>query len=190
VKRLYLLPLGLLAVLAVFLWAGLRHAPEKGVVQSPLVGKPAPGFSLPQLGDPAVQVSSKDLAGKWYLLNVWGSWCVTCAEEHAMLLKMAQQHAVPLIGMDWNDVEEDAQKWLAERGNPYQVVGVDRDGRGAIDWGVTAAPESFLVNPQGIIMYKCTGEITPRVWEQEILPRIAGKIGQPGQTGGVRDTPG
>jgi cytochrome c biogenesis protein CcmG, thiol:disulfide interchange protein DsbE len=187
-KRLYLLPLGFLALLAVFLWVGLRHAPEKGVVLSPLVGRPAPQFSLPKLGEPLARVSSQDLAGKWYLLNVWGTWCVTCAHEHAMLLQMAQENAVPLIGMDWRDEEADAQKWLGERGNPYTAVLVDQDGREAVNWGVAAAPESFLVNPQGIIVYKCSGEITPQVWNDAILPRITGKIVKPGQVGGSRDS--
>jgi cytochrome c biogenesis protein CcmG/thiol:disulfide interchange protein DsbE len=189
-KRIYLLPLGALLLLAVFLGIGLQHVPEKGVVISPLVGKPAPEFSLAKLGDPTTKVSSRELAGKWYLLNVWGTWCVSCAEEHSMLLTIARSGAVPLIGLDWRDEEQEAQKWLAERGNPYTVVAVDPEGREAVNWGVTAAPESFLVNPQGTIVYKCTGEITPKVWEQEILPRVAGRNTKPGQMGGTRDSPG
>jgi cytochrome c biogenesis protein CcmG/thiol:disulfide interchange protein DsbE len=183
----FLVPLGAFVLLAALLALGLKHAPEKGVVISPLVGRPAPEFSLPALGDPSMQVSTADLRGKWYLLNVWGTWCVACAEEHSMLLTVASSGAVPLIGMDWRDEEGDARKWLSERGNPYAVVAVDRDGREAVNWGVTAAPESFLVNPAGIIVYKCTGEITPQVWQNEILPRIAGKKEGTGQVGGVRD---
>lgn len=194
---LFVLPLAVFGALAVMLALGLKHAPEKGVILSPLVGKPAPEFSLPKLGDPNAKVSSADLRGKWYLLNVWGTWCVACAEEHPMLLAAAKEDAVPLIGVDWSsgepgayggDEETDAQKWLGERGNPYQVVAVDRDGHEAIDWGVTAAPESFLVNPQGIIVYKSTGEITPQIWREEIVARVKGIKGGTGQTGGVRDS--
>jgi cytochrome c biogenesis protein CcmG/thiol:disulfide interchange protein DsbE len=190
-KRIHLLPLGALALLAVFLWIGLKHAPERGVVISPLVGKPAPEFSLPTLGDPAAQVSSRDFAGKWYLVNFWGSWCVSCAEEHSMLLQIAQSGAVPLIGLDWNDADNDPQKWLTERGgNPYTAIGVDPDGREAVNWGVTAAPESFLINPAGIIVYKSTGEITPKIWQDEILARVQGRKSGIGQTGGTRDSAG
>jgi cytochrome c biogenesis protein CcmG/thiol:disulfide interchange protein DsbE len=188
-KRIYLLPLGAFALLAVFLWFGLKHAPEQGVVISPLVGKPAPEFSLPKLGDSGAQVSSRDFAGKWYLVNFWGSWCVSCAEEHSMLLQIAQSGAVPLIGLDWNDADNDPQKWLTERGgNPYTAIGVDPEGREAVNWGVTAAPESFLINPAGIIVYKSTGEITPKIWQDEILARVQGKKSGIGQTGGTRDS--
>lgn len=184
---LFVLPLAVFGVLAVMLALGLKHAPEKGVVISPLVGKPAPQFSLPKLGDPGATVSSADLRGKWYLVNVWGTWCATCADEHNMLLTMARANAVPLIGIDWRDEDQDAQTWLKDRGNPYTTVAVDRDGRVAIDWGVAMAPESFLVNPQGIIVYKCSGEITPQVWQEEILARVNGKKGGTGQVGGVGD---
>lgn len=190
---LFLLPLGLFAVLAVLFAAGLKHLPEKGVVLSPLVGKSAPEFSLPKLGDPSAKVSSADLRGKWYVLNVWGSWCPACAQEHSALLQAASDAAaVPLIGIDWNDgdpglyggdEEEDAQRWLKERGNPYQAVAYDREGRTTINWGVTGAPESFLVNPQGVIVYKCSGAITPELWQNEILARVRGQKTGTGQVG-------
>lgn len=195
---LFVVPLAAFGLLAVMLAMGLKHAPEKGVILSPLVGKPAPEFSLPKLGDASAKVSSADLRGKWYVLNVWGSWCPACAEEHSMLLQAAgDATSVPLIGIDWNDgdlgiyggdEEHDAQKWLKERGNPYQMVAYDGDGHTTIDWGVTGAPESFLVNPQGIIVYKCSGGITPALWQNEIMARVRGQKSGTGQVGLNRDS--
>jgi cytochrome c biogenesis protein CcmG/thiol:disulfide interchange protein DsbE len=170
----YLAPLVVFLGLAVFLWIGLKHAPEKGVVISPLIGKPAPQFALPTLADPHKQVTSQELHGRWYILNVWGTWCVACREEHSMLLEAARSNAVPIIGMDWRDEDGEAETWLSKLGNPYEQVVTDHDGREAVNWGVTAAPESFLINPQGVIVYKATGEITPEIWQKEILPRVKG----------------
>lgn len=194
---LFVVPLGVFGLLAVVLAMGLKHAPEKGVILSPLLGKAAPEFTLPKLGDPSTQVSSAQLRGKWYVVNVWGTWCPACADEHSSLLQAASDAAqVPLIGIDWNDgdpgiyggeEEDDAQRLLKERGNPYQMVGYDRDGHTTIDWGVTGAPESFLVNPQGIVVYKCSGALTPALWQQEILARVRGQKSGTGQIGINRD---
>ena len=168
----FVLPLGIFALLAIVLAIGIKHSPEKGVIASPLIGKPAPQFSLPSLTDPTHTVSSATLRGRWYLLNVWGSWCATCREEHQMLLDVRRSGRVTLIGLDWRDDDSEARSWLGQLGDPYEVVAVDHDGRTAIDWGVYAAPESFLVNPEGIVVYKCMGELTPEIWAKEILPRL------------------
>ena len=169
----FLIPMVAFVALVVVLAIGIRHSPEKGIIASPLIGKPAPQFSLPSLADPARAVSSAELRGRWYLLNVWGSWCVTCREEHQMLLNVRRSGRVRLIGLDWRDDDGQARGYLQQLGDPYEFVAADRDGRTAIDWGVYAAPESFLVNPAGIVVYKCMGELTPEVWEKEILPRLA-----------------
>ena len=168
----FVLPIVAFALLVLVLAIGIRHAPEKGIIASPLIGKPAPQFSLPSLADPTHTVSSATLRGHWYLLNVWGSWCATCRQEHGMLLEVRRSGRVPLIGLDWKDDDADARTWLQQLGNPYEAVAVDHGGRIAIDWGVYAAPESFLVNPEGIVVYKCMGELTPAIWEKEILPRL------------------
>jgi cytochrome c biogenesis protein CcmG/thiol:disulfide interchange protein DsbE len=168
----FVLPLGIFALLAVVLAIGIKHSPEKGLIPSPLIGKPAPQFSLPSLTDANHIISSSGLRGRWYLFNVWGMWCGACREEHSMLLEVRRSGIIPLIGLDWKDDDARALSWLAELGNPYEVVAVDRQGRTAIDWGVYAAPETFLVNPQGIVVYKCIGELTRQVWEKEILPRL------------------
>jgi cytochrome c biogenesis protein CcmG/thiol:disulfide interchange protein DsbE len=169
----FLLPLALFILLAGVLAVGIRHAPEKGIIASPLLGKPAPQFSLPSLTDPAHQVRSVDLKGHWYLFNVWGTWCGECRAEHDMLLQVHRAALVPIIGLDWKDDDAQALSWLTQLGNPYQSVAIDRSGREAIEWGVYGAPETFLVNPQGIIVYKHIGALTPDTWMREILPRVS-----------------
>jgi cytochrome c biogenesis protein CcmG, thiol:disulfide interchange protein DsbE len=168
----FLLPLGLFALLAIVLAIGIEHSPDKGLIASPLLGKPAPQFNLPNLNDPAQLVRSSDLKGRWYLFNVWGTWCAECRAEHEMLLQVRRAGVVPLVGLDWKDDDAQARAWLNELGNPYQSVAVDRSGRVAIDWGVYGAPETFLVNPQGIVVYKHIGALTSDTWTREILPRL------------------
>ncbi|HYB33723.1 MAG TPA: DsbE family thiol:disulfide interchange protein [Steroidobacteraceae bacterium] len=169
----FLLPLGVFALLAVVLAIGIQHSPEKGVIPSPLIGKPAPQFALPSLTDPASTVRSADLRGHWYLFNVWGTWCGECRAEHEMLLQVRRAGVLPLIGLDWKDDDAQARGWLTQLGDPYQAVAVDRSGRVAIDWGVYGAPETFLVNPQGVVVYKHIGALTYETWTREILPRVS-----------------
>ena len=173
----FALPAAVFGLLVVVLAIGIKHSPNKGTIMSPLLGKPAPQFSLPNLTDPARVVSSAGLKGRWYLLNVWGTWCGECRAEHEMLLEVHRAAVVPLVGLDWKDDDAQALSWLAQLGNPYDVVAVDRSGRTAIDWGVYGAPETFLVNPQGIVVFKHVGALTPDVWSRDILPRLAPRAG-------------
>jgi cytochrome c biogenesis protein CcmG/thiol:disulfide interchange protein DsbE len=168
----FLLPVGIFVLLAAVLAVGIKHSPDKGIIVSPLLGRPAPQFSLPTLGDPARVVGTAQLRGRWYLFNVWGTWCAECRAEHDMLLQVQRSAVVPLIGLDWKDDDAQAQAWLAQLGNPYEVVAVDRAGRIAIEWGVYGAPETFLVNPQGIVVFKHVGALTAEVWMRDILPRL------------------
>jgi len=168
----FLLPLGLFVLLAVVLAIGIRHSPEKGIIASPLIGKSAPQFALPNLTDPAQPVRSADLKGRWYLFNVWGTWCGECRQEHETLLQVQRAGVVPIIGLDWKDDDAQAVTWLTQLGNPYQSVATDHTGRAAIDWGVYGAPETFLVSPQGVVVYKHVGALTPETWTREILPRL------------------
>jgi cytochrome c biogenesis protein CcmG/thiol:disulfide interchange protein DsbE len=168
----FLLPLAAFALLLIVLIVGLRHAPEKGVIASPLLGKSAPQFTLPDLLDGQNPISTDALRGHWSLVNVWGTWCVECRDEHATLLQIKQQGRVQIIGIDWKDDDAQARSWLTEMGNPYDHVGADREGRVAIEWGVYGAPESFLVNPDGTVVYKQVGALSPRIWAQEFLPRL------------------
>ena len=126
----WLVPLGIFVVLLVFLGVGLTRDPRE--VPSPLVGKPAPGFDLPRLAadDTAVaRFSPADMKGKVWMLNVWASWCVSCREEHPVLLDLAKRGVVPLVGLNYKDGNADARRWLARHGNPYQLSAIDADGR-------------------------------------------------------------
>jgi cytochrome c biogenesis protein CcmG, thiol:disulfide interchange protein DsbE len=168
----FAIPLGVFALLVIVLAIGIAHSPDKGTILSPLLGKPAPEFSLPNLLDASQTVKSSDLRGRWYVFNVWGTWCYECRAEHNTLLAMRQQNVVPIIGMDWKDAESDALGYLKQLGNPYEAIAVDREGREAIDWGVYGAPETFLVNDKGIVVYKYVGALTPEVWEKQFLSRL------------------
>jgi len=168
----FLLPIGLFALLVVVLAIGIQRAPQKNVIQSALLGKPAPVFSLPELGAPGVMFDSQAYAGRWWILNVWGTWCVECRAEHDMLLEMRRAGLAPIVGLNWKDDEAEAQRWLAQLGNPYERVPVDAEGRVAIDWGVYGAPETFLIDPQGRVAHKHVGPITAEVWEREFRSRL------------------
>jgi len=146
---------------------------EMTEVPSPLIDKPAPEFTLPLLYEPAKTLARKDLLGKPYLLNVFGSWCPTCQDEHPILTARVKPLGIKLVGLDWRDQPDDAKRWLAQFGNPYDAVITDQDGRAGIDFGVYMAPESFLVDAQGMIRYKRIGMFTPENIRDELLPKIA-----------------
>lgn len=171
----YLIPGTLFAGLVVIFWLGLQRDPT--LVPSPLIGKPAPEFSLPTLADPSVNVGRQDLLGKVSLVNVWGTWCGGCRQEHETLVQIARESGIPIIGINWKDDPDLARRWLSTLGNPYVAVGVDQEGRAAIDWGVYGAPETFLVGPDGTVLYKHIAPMTPEVWQQEFMPRIAAARG-------------
>ena len=168
----FILPLGIFALLAIVLAIGIQRSPEKGIIPSPLIGKAAPQFTLPVLSDSSRTLSTADLKGRWYVFNVWGTWCFACREEHNALLEIQKLAQVPIIGLDWKDEEPDAVRWLAELGNPYEVVAADHEGRTAIDWGVYGAPETFLVDPQGVVVYKYVGAMTLETWQTQFVPRL------------------
>ena len=166
----FIVPLVLFLLMGVFLYVGLQRDPR--YVPSPLIGKSAPEFTLPSLQDPSYTVASTELAGRPWVLNVWGTWCSGCRQEHGVLLEIARQNAVPLVGLNWKDEDDAAKKWLRDLGNPYAVVAVDREGRTAVDWGVYGAPETFLIGPDGTVLYKHIAPMTMEVWRTEFLPRI------------------
>ncbi len=165
-----LLPLALFVVLVVFLGIGLRLDPHE--VPSPLVGKPAPDFRLPTLQDPQTTLSKQTLLGKVYLLNVWASWCVSCRQEHPLLVEMTKKGLVALYGLDYKDRREDGLAWLADAGNPYQAVALDEEGRVGIDYGVYGVPESYLIDKKGMIRYKYTGPFTRERLDNHLLPLV------------------
>ncbi len=166
----YLIPLVLFLGLVVFLAIGLTRDPH--VVPSPLINKPAPAFKLSQLADPSKTFSADEMRGKVWLLNIWGTWCVVCREEHPMLLEIERSGAVPIYGLDVKDKREDALAWLRELGDPYVLSVSDLDGRVGIDYGVYGAPETFLIDKNGVIRFKHIGPITPDVWQDQMLPLV------------------
>jgi cytochrome c biogenesis protein CcmG/thiol:disulfide interchange protein DsbE len=170
-----LLPLAGFAVLVALLGFGISWMRGNAMneVTSPLIDKPAPVFQLPLLLEPGRALGTTELAGKPYLLNVFASWCFACLDEHPLLMAEAKRLGVPLVGFNYKDEADDAKRWLARFGDPYTMIVADRDGRVAIDFGVYGAPETFLVDAQGVIRYKRIGAITPMILATEIKPRLA-----------------
>ena len=165
-------PLVVFALLVVMFGVALKRAPEKGVVKSVLIGKPAPEFVLPNLLLADQPVNSRDFTGRWTLVNVWGTWCVECRAEHETLLQIRQEGKVLMVGLNYKDEDVAARDWVAQLGNPYDVIAVDHEGRAAIDWGVYGAPETFLIDPSGVIVHKYIRALTPDIWRTQFLPHI------------------
>ncbi len=165
-----LIPLAVFFVLAGFLFAGLWRDPRE--VPSPLINKPAPQFTLAQLHDPATRLGSADMKGQVWLLNVWASWCVSCREEHPLLVALAREKVVPIIGLDYKDEPGPGKTWLAQNGDPYTTSVMDHDGSVGIDYGVYGVPETFVIDKSGTIRYKQIGPITQEALEKKILPLV------------------
>ena len=185
----FLWPLIGFIVLIVLLAVGLNLDPRE--VPSPLVGKPAPAFSLSKLGSDE-KFSPQDMQGKVWLLNLWSTWCVSCRQEHPMLVQMAKSQTVTLIGLNYKEVRGDASfdmskinaeaektmatqrasAWLQRHGNPYALSALDLDGRVGIDYGVYGVPETYVIDKAGIIRLKHTGPITPEVFSSKLLPLV------------------
>lgn len=161
----------MIALLGFGIWWNSHNDPRE--IPSPLIDKPAPAFALPLLDDPAKKLGSADLVGEPYLLNVFASWCFACRDEHPILMREGKRLGIKLVGFNYKDEPADARRWLAQYGDPYDVVIADFPGKVAIDFGVTGAPETFLVDGNGVIRYKYISPITPQVIANELLPRIA-----------------
>jgi cytochrome c biogenesis protein CcmG/thiol:disulfide interchange protein DsbE len=168
----FLIPAAIFLALAGVLYVGVVHSPNKSTMQSALLGKTVPDFSLPVLGSPGMNLTNQQLAGRPWVLNVWGTWCPACREEHPVLLDIAKQNALPIVGLDWKDEDDAALDWLKQLGNPYSVVAVDKDGRTAIDFGVYGAPETFFIDADGRVQYRHVGAMTADVWQREFLSRL------------------
>ena len=166
----FILPFVLFVILAGFLYVGLGLNPHE--VPSPLVGKTAPAFALPQLHEPDKQFSTQDMKGKVWLFNVWASWCAACKDEHPVLMGLARQNIVPIYGMDYKDKREDGMAVLRVNGNPYTLVVSDAEGRVGIDYGVYGVPETYVIDKQGVIQYKQIGAVTPQALSEKILPLV------------------
>jgi len=169
----FIVPVIVFLLLAGVLYVGVVHSPDKSTMVSALLGKPAPQFELPVLGGEAGQkFSSRELTGRPWVLNVWATWCGACRDEHPVLIELAKQNRIPIVGLDWRDEDDAAKQWLTQLGNPYGIVLVDKEGRTAIDFGVYGAPETFFIDGDGRVQYRHVGAMTPDVWEREFLGRL------------------
>ncbi|WP_159589389.1 DsbE family thiol:disulfide interchange protein [Chelativorans xinjiangense] len=170
---LLLLPLVVfLALSAVFL-AQLFSGRDTSVVPSALIGQPAPQTELPPLeGVDLPGLSPADFQGNVTLVNVWGSWCLPCRDEHPFLMQLGGDERIRLVGLNYKDRPENARRFLGELGNPFDAIGVDQSGRAAIEWGVYGVPETFLVGPDGTIRYKHVGPFTPRSLKNDLMPEV------------------
>lgn len=165
-----LIPLAFIALAGVLFW-GLFRDPRE--VPSPLIGKPAPAFTLSQLANASASFSPDQMKGKVWLLNVWASWCPPCKEEHPVLVDLAKKGSVPIVGLNYKDKREAALEVLRSTGDPYAFVAVDELGKVALDWGVYGAPETFLIDAQGIVRAKHVGPVTPAIIAQKFAPFFA-----------------
>jgi len=170
-KAIYwrLIPFLIFALLVGFFWRGLSLDPQN--IPSARLGKPLPAFQLPELGNNQEQFNSSNLRGQVTLLNVWASWCTSCAEEQLFLLQLAKD-GVAIYGLNYKDNAEDANKWLGEWGNPYKMIAADQKGKVAIELGVYGTPETFLIDKTGVIRYRHAGVLTAAIWERDFLPRL------------------
>ncbi|MCY4157571.1 MAG: DsbE family thiol:disulfide interchange protein [Gammaproteobacteria bacterium] len=173
VRWVLLLPCAALAVMVYFFAVSLGRDPS--LVPSPLIGRAAPEFSLPELLDPGSVFSLQDIEEGPWMLNVWASWCSGCIVEHDFLMALGRVDA-PLYGLNWKDAPADALEWLQLRGNPYRVIAVDADGRAGIDWGVYGAPETFLIDAKGIVRHRHVGPLDEAVFSQVFLPVLEGSM--------------
>ena len=166
----YLLPLVIFVLLVGFLAAGLSLNPRE--VPSPLIGKPAPAFSLPRLDAPGQTLSAQDLRGKVWVLNVWASWCAPCRQEHPLIAELAKSGGAPVYGLNYKDKPADATAWLGQLGNPYTATVSDVEGLVGIDYGVYGVPETFVIDKGGVIRLKHIGPMTPEALRDSVLPML------------------
>lgn len=166
----FLLPMGILLVLVLFLGAGLKLDPKE--VPSPLIGKPAPAFALSRLDLPEQKIARDDLLGQVWMLNVWASWCVACRQEHPLLVEFSKTKMLPIYGLNYKDQRAAGLKWLGDFGNPYTASLSDLDGRVGIDFGVYGVPETFIIDREGVVRFKHIGPVTPEVIRTQIEPLV------------------
>jgi cytochrome c biogenesis protein CcmG/thiol:disulfide interchange protein DsbE len=164
------LPLVLFAVLVGFFARGLFLNPRE--VPSPFIGRTAPAFTLPLVGDANASFSPAEMKGRVWMLNIWAPWCASCRQEHGFLMQLAQAGVLPIVGLNWKDKDREAEALLARSGSPYVAVPEDLDGRVGIDYGVTGTPETYLIDQAGIVRLKHIGPISPEVWKTRFEPKL------------------
>jgi len=165
-----LMPVGVFLIVVIFLAIGLTRDPS--VIPTEMIDRNMPAFELPELREEGVVLSEADLIGETTLVNVFGSWCVACLQEHPTLMQLAEADRVKIVGVNWRDKREDALTWLARHGDPYENIIFDAESDLVIEMGVTGAPETFVIDPSGRIRYKQIGPITAEVWRDTVRPVI------------------
>ncbi|MEZ5557225.1 MAG: DsbE family thiol:disulfide interchange protein [Pseudomonadales bacterium] len=165
-------PLGLFLLIVGIGYAGFKLN-DPHVLPSALLGKPFPDFSATLLHEPERVVHRDELLGEPVLVNVWATWCPTCKAEHAELLRISARTGLRIVGVNYKDDRQQALAWLRRYGDPYEYVLEDPDGSLGVELGVYGAPESFLLDASGTVVYKRVGDINPRVWRDELAPQLA-----------------
>ena len=166
----FILPLVVFAIIAAFLYSGLGRDPRE--VPSPLIGKAAPEFTLPTLQSNGEPFSTSQMNGKVWLLNIWATWCAACRVEHPLLVELARSQRVEIIGLNYKDDNALARQWLTDLGDPYVTTAVDADGRVGIDWWFYGAPETFVIDKNGVVRHKHIGPVSPKDLTETILPLV------------------
>lgn len=167
----FFIPLAVFVVLAISLGVGLTLKPQD--IPSALIGEPVPEFSLPGIPGHEDGLSTADFRnGEVVLVNVFASWCIPCRQEHPLFMELARTGDIKIYGLNQRDKVEDAVQWLATFGDPYDRIGSDLDGRAGIEWGVYGVPETFIVDGQGLIIYKHISVVTREILNKEILPLV------------------
>ena len=167
----FVLPLVVFLMLVAMFVVGLTKDPSR--IPSPLLQKPAPVFELPSLADPDVLVGSATYANITVLVNIWATWCPGCRQEHDFLVELASEAVIPIFGLNWRDNRADAMQWIEVLGDPYIASAFDQDGRVGIDWGAYGAPETFLIDKNGIVIHKHIAPLTREIWQRDFVPLIA-----------------
>ena len=169
-RLLFLIPVAIFAVVAVYFGLGLQRDPS--ILPSALIDKPAPEFDLPPVLEGSEGFKTADLEGRVSLVNVFASWCIPCRVEHPFLMKLAEEGTVPILGINWKDKQPDAVAWLRELGDPFERIGADLSGRAGIDWGVYGVPETYVIDQEGRIRYKHVGPLSPQALDEIVLPLV------------------
>lgn len=166
-RLLHILPLALLLVLGLVFALRILDPEAGDRALRPMLGKQIPHLELPVLGDPASNVGPQDYAGNWLLVNLWGSWCAPCRDEHGELMRLSREEGIPVLGINTWDTYEAAQAFLNELGSPYTRVGFDVDGLARLELAVTGVPETLLVDARGLVVVHHVGPLSRQIFERD-----------------------
>lgn len=169
-RALMFLPVLVAVSFGLFLYAGLGKDPTE--LDSALIGKPVPAFELNDLENPDRTLTPSVFRGQVSLLNVWGTWCPACRDEHEDLVWLAKEKGIPIIGLNYKDNRNAALRWLDDLGDPYQLTLFDPQGTLGFDLGVYGAPETYIIDKEGIVRYRHVGVVNPQVWEEDLAPIV------------------